>query len=430
LNKFESVGLNPAGVLSLIFFLMPAIGAISSKAMVPLILAGLLIFIGAHMLRGIPKLKPPLILTAGLSVLVLWSTLSLIWAPLSRPNDWLILSLAGILIAGLVFLGWVPVLNKDERRRAEIWFLAGYGVANLIFLFEAITSSWISRQVRGLEWIDIIGIDTVGQNLEAFLSNGVVILVLLTWPAIIVLNRRKKWRWSIVALISVSGIAVHIGHSASLLAIFAGLFAWGIARFSRNFAAKSIAATFIILVVSMPFLVGGILDPAGIRHFANSNIGRKMPSSVVPRLTIWEFAAKRSMERPVLGWGLNSSRIMPGGGDKVIILDDGKGKISEKQIYYNESKLPLHPHNQALQVWLELGGVAAIFAALFGGAIIFRLSRASIAEAPVFGLITSYLTFALSSFGAWQNWWIATLFLIAIIWRSVCHDPDPAPRSA
>jgi len=408
---------------------MPAIGAISSKAMVPLILAGLLVFIGAHTLRGIPKLKPPLVLTAGLSVLVLWSTLSLIWAPISRPNDWLILSLAGIFVTGLIFLSLVPMLNGGERRQTENWFLTGYGAANLIFLFEAITSSWLSRRVRGLEWADVIGIYTVGQNLEAFLSNGIVILVLLTWPAVTILNRRNKWGWIIVALASVQGVAIYFGHSASLLAIYAGMFAWGMAWISRNFAAKSIAAAFIILVVSMPFLVGIILDPAGIRIFANSDIGRKVPSSIVPRLSIWEFAAKKSMERPMLGWGLNSSRIMPGGGDKVIILDDRGGNSQRKQIYYNESKLPLHPHNQALQIWLELGGVAAIFVAFFGGIIIFRLSVVSIAEAPLFGLITSYLTFALSSFGAWQNWWIATLFLIAVIWRSLCHDPDPTVRS-
>ena len=221
---------------------MPVIGAISSKAMVPLMLVALLFLVGAQKFRGLPKLKPPLILTAGLSVLIIWSALSLIWAPVAQPNDWRIMPLGGMFVAGLVFLGIVVLPKPADRPQMESWFLAGYAMANLIFLFEAITVSWISRQVRGFEWIDVIGINSGGQNLEAFLSNGIVILVLLFWPAATILNRRGKWGWTIAALASLPWIAVNFGHSASLLAITAGLFAWGMARFSRKFTAKSISS--------------------------------------------------------------------------------------------------------------------------------------------------------------------------------------------
>ena len=397
--------------------------------MVLLMLAALLFLVGAQKFRGLPKLKPPLILTAGLSVLIIWSALSLIWAPIARPNDWLILPLGGMFVVGLVFLGIVTVPKFADRPQMEGWFLAGYAMANLIFLFEAITASWISRQVRGFEWIDVIGINSGGQNLEAFLSNGIVILVLLFWPAATILNRRGKWGWTIAALASLPWIAVNFGHSASLLAITAGLFAWGMARFSRKFTAKSIVASFTILMIATPFLVGQILDASKIHKIANSDFGRSMPSSVVPRLSIWEFTARQSNERPVLGWGLNSSRILPGGGEKAIIYDERVGNGQQNQLH-NESNLPLHPHNQALQIWLELGGVAAVIIAIFGGVILDRFSVAGIAEAPLFGLITSYFVFAFSSFGAWQNWWIAALFLIAVIWKTLCREPVSVPGSA
>ena len=397
--------------------------------MVPLMLVALIFLVGTQKFRGLPKLKPPLILTAGLSVLIIWSALSMIWAPIARPNDWLILSLGGMFVGGLVFLGIVTIPKSADRPQMESWFLAGYAMANLIFLFEAITVSWISRQVRGFEWIDVIGINSGGQNLEAFLSNGIVILVLLFWPAATILNRRGKWGWKIAALASLPWIAVNFGHSASLLAITAGLFAWGMARFSRKFTAKSIVASFTILMIATPFLVGQILDTSKIHRIANSDFGRSMPSSVVPRLSIWEFTARKSKERPVLGWGLNSSRILPGGGEKAIIYDERVGNGQQNQLH-NESNLPLHPHNQALQIWLELGGVAAVIIAIFGGVILDRFSVAGIAEAPLFGLITSYFVFAFSSFGAWQNWWIAALFLIAVIWKTLCREPVSVPGSA
>ena len=75
--------------------------------MVPLLLVALILLIGARKLRGLPKLRPPLILTAGLSVLIFWSALSMIWAPIARTGDVLILSLAGMFIAGLICLGLV-----------------------------------------------------------------------------------------------------------------------------------------------------------------------------------------------------------------------------------------------------------------------------------------------------------------------------------
>jgi len=368
------------------------------------------------------KLKLPKVLTASLLTLLFWSALGLVWAPVARQDDWLILSLSGILIAGLVFMGFVPTPPTDERRRMQNWFLAGFGLANLIMLFELITLGWISRKVRKLEWFDVIGEGGGGENIESFLSNGIVILVLLTWPAATVMNQRRKWGWTFAAIFCVSWFAIYFGHSASLLAIIAGLLAWGIARFSRFFAAKLIAVAFTISVITAPLLVIQFLDASKIHQFANSDFGRSMPSSIVPRLSIWEFVARKSMKRPVLGWGLNSSRIMPGGGEKAIIYDEriGNGKI---KILHIESKLPLHPHNQALQIWLELGGVAAVLVAIFGGIIIFRFSIASKVEAPIFGLITSYLVYSYSSFGAWQNWWIATLFLVAVIWQTLCLDP-------
>ena len=425
LANFKSVRFEPVGVLSLTFFLMPAIGAISSKAMVPLFLATLLLLLGAHKLSGMTKFRPPVILTVGLSVLIIWSALSLIWAPFARPGDWLILSLAGMFVAGSVFLGFVPTLSRDDRRQTENWFLAGYGTANLIFLFEAATTSWISRQVRGLEWNDVIGVESSGENLEAFLSNGIVILALLVWPAITITLRRRQWALTILTLVMVFGFAIYFKHAASLLAVTAGLCASGLARFSRVLTARLLALGFVFMVLASPFLMGQLTRSMDLHRLANSDLGRALPQSVIPRLFIWDFAAQKSLQRPLLGWGMNASRRIPGGGEKFIVYDEKVGNGKTKELYH-DSLLPLHPHNQALQIWLELGGVGAVIVALFGGMFLFRLGALKATEAPLFGMLVSYLTFALSSFGAWQNWWIATSFLIAVIWRALGRESPAA----
>src|SRR6185436_143672 len=67
-------------------------------------------------------------------------------------------------------------------------------------------------------------------------------------------------------------------------------------------------------------------------------------SSVAHRLCIWQFVGARIAEKPLLGWGLDSSRSIPGG--EVECVDEGPS-------------ISLHPHDAALQVWLELGIVGA-----------------------------------------------------------------------
>ena len=70
-------------------------------------------------------------------------------------------------------------------------------------------------------------------------------------------------------------------------------------------------------------------------------------------------------QRPLLGWGLDTSRAIPGGTDlrpiHYIV------PWSDKPITHPDQNLPLHPHNAALQIWLELGlfGVIAFMFAVW-----------------------------------------------------------------
>ena len=85
------------------------------------------------------------------------------------------------------------------------------------------------------------------------------------------------------------------------------------------------------------------------------------------RLLIWSFAGDRIAERPLIGWGLDASRAIPGGDDP---------------IRPGESWMPLHPHNAALQLWLELGVPGAVLFALLAALALARLAARSMA-APV-----------------------------------------------
>jgi O-antigen ligase len=135
-----------------------------------------------------------------------------------------------------------------------------------------------------------------------------------------------------------------------------------------------------------------------------------LPGSTHHRLVIWRFTAERIAERPFLGWGFDGSRSVPGGDE-----DLGVG----------ETALPLHPHNAALQWWLELG----LPGAAIGAAFLLALVRAIVRDLPdrpsaaaALGLLVSGTVVANVSYGIWQGWWLAALALSAALMVAVAND--------
>ena len=118
------------------------------------------------------------------------------------------------------------------------------------------------------------------------------------------------------------------------------------------------------------------------------------------------------MEKPLLGWGLRTSRILPGGDDKynIVIVREN----SSRQVVSRDFFIPLHPHNLFLQVWLELGALGALAFALAGAIFIIRIERLSTHKSRsgwIIGAIVTLMVYGQISFGVWQNWWIAGQFL-------------------
>jgi O-antigen ligase len=144
-----------------------------------------------------------------------------------------------------------------------------------------------------------------------------------------------------------------------------------------------------------------------------------LPQSALHRLEMWEFVAGRIEERPLLGYGLDGSRVLPGAAEPYRL---GGGQV-----------MGLHPHNAPLQIWVELGLPGAAFAgfALF---VIFRrigaAARSRSCAAAGIGAGVTALTIASLSFGIWQTWWLASLVLAApltaVVSRGIASTPQPA----
>lgn len=152
--------------------------------------------------------------------------------------------------------------------------------------------------------------------------------------------------------------------------------------------------------------------------------------SLQHRLLIWDFAIRKIDERPVLGWGLDAARDMPEG--KALVADrltaEGAdiGQLAPSVAEWAQN-LPLHPHNAALQVRLELGlpGALLFFGGLCWAALrLVRTVRPVAATAA--GLLVSVATVWMISYGAWQTWWLSMVILAVagtmLLRRAISQD--------
>ncbi len=183
----------------------------------------------------------------------------------------------------------------------------------------------------------------------------------------------------------------------------------------RPVVAAIALATSMITVLAAPLTFARLERLPGLGATADS-----VKISAGHRLLIWSFAGDRIAERPLTGWGLDSSRAMPGGDDP---------------IRPGETWMPLHPHNAALQVWLELGapGAAlfAVLAAIFWGAFA-RVEWAPLFAAAAGASLTIAFIGCFATYGIWQEWWLGTLsfslFLVLVMARVVAGAAASATK--
>jgi O-antigen ligase len=133
--------------------------------------------------------------------------------------------------------------------------------------------------------------------------------------------------------------------------------------------------------------------------------------SALHRLLIWRFVSERIGERPWLGWGMDASRELPGG------KADVAEALSEPVIVPGSMALPLHPHNALLQWRVELGLPGLLLCLAIVAGILWRIARSGTRALIAARLASAAagLTIALLGYGAWQAWWLSSLWLAAAL---------------
>ncbi len=158
----------------------------------------------------------------------------------------------------------------------------------------------------------------------------------------------------------------------------------------------SMISTYTFLIVS-PILYAYLVSPA--RVLDSPYFTWILNRSFFHRFLAWEFYSKKFFEQPLLGWGLDSSRF-----------------LWENSRIVEEYDNTLHPHNNSLQAYVELGLGGGILYALFFASLFWmveknvkdRLSVAVCNATLIFAFVEAEVTHNL-----WRNYWLSLLTLTA-----------------
>ena len=256
------------------------------------------------------------------------------------------------------------------------------------FLNDALLYRWLSDRINDPE----VALSRYNRVTSA--------LVLFVWPVSYWAYQRGN-KVVAISLIIVTFCAALLSHSNSALVVSVLVPIIAIlGYFLPTFVFWSGFFSLSIFALSSPFIFVSLLN--WIKPFSNS-----IPPSTLDRIEIWHRSAVAVFEAPWFGYGIGITRYLP-----------LQQELTEKYKYHVTPTT--HPHNAAIQLWLELGVIGlSIFLLLLCFAVqpLKRVpsSCLGIALAVAVGVIFTSLV----SFGFWQETWLGIIGLVVICFKVV-----------
>jgi len=384
--------LDAVALLFLPILTMASLGA------APLAIVAEISALGLILRRGEPGLRALGLPAIFLGLLLLWGALSAIWSIHPMRSLEVAGRLCGLWVGGLALIAAADRLAHPLR--LLVCALIGAGAAMLLVIVELAT--------RGL----LSGLLYRHPYFPSGLNRGAVALAILLLPALATAIRLRRPVVGAAAGLAMTAIVYALKATIAKAILPVAIVAGCLMLSARRGTVRIAALATILIVLTAPLTFSQLAEVPGLLDRAYA-----FKESAGHRLEIWNFVGKRIAERPVLGWGLDASRAIPGG-DQPIRPGD------------NEKWLPLHPHNAALQLWLELGLPGAVLLASLAALLWLRLDRVDyppLFVAAIGGSLLAAMIAAFGSYDIWHEWWIGALslllFLVCVM-GSVCRDAD------
>ena len=389
-----------AALLGVAFAVAGPVIALAPLGMAPLLFAAAVLAVGAQRIQSGGWPSPPgraLIL----SLLFLgWCALSLIWA-LDRPSGARkLVDMVAVFASLLMLLGLAKRLDFRQRQGLAKALAIGAIVGLLLLGIETAFGFPLYRLVMGNDNPKLKDLLLSKRSVDA--------VPLLVWPAALAFERLGRAWFGVILAVAFAAASFALTTASSTMAMILSLLvlaiAWWRVAGARFLIGAGVLAAFALI------LPGAILvyDHFGKGQALFGELNASHQYSGGHRLEIWHFAAVNTLDRPIIGHGINASRFIPNNGAVSAFQPPDKPVIT------------LHPHDAFLQIWLELGLVGVVLvAALLLSAL--RETRRWTEGANRFVLAggVAALVIAGLAFGIWQTWWMATLAFDAVAFAAL-----------
>lgn len=364
--------------------LAPLIAVTVPRGLAPLMIAGSVIGILLHRLDTGRWPAPPVRWLVILGCFLAYGALTALWS--IRPGRSLhqVWELGYALVPAMLLAAAAVRAPLPDGRRAGL-LVTAYAAAVILLMLDLLHGLPVYRLMRG-------GVPHDPELYGSLINRNMVAMAALCWPVCQVFWLRRQW--AATALLPVGMIVLVTGgeSESAMVGLLIGLVTLAAAMaaptFIRHLLGVGVVVTFFATIPAMEYLYSLDLIDRG-----------DLPFSFLHRIEIWHYASNLVFERPLLGWGLDSSRSLA----ENVFVDRGG---------YSFPVLPLHPHNAILQIWLELGFVGVCFGIAAGLTILRDIGTLPRDSQPIaLAAFAGMLAMISVAYGIWQVWWLGALFL-------------------
>lgn len=331
---------------------------------------------------------------------IAWAAASVAWSEARGTSLFMLGEFLLPIAAALVLAVTLP---RRMPRAAPTVLVCATAFACVVVNFELATDTAWRR------WL--------GVRFDPFIFNRPVLTFLtVSVPVLWLLSRTGQRRAAALLTALLAGTALSSNSGAAVLGLTVGAATYALARWAAPRNAVATAGGLLLAAIALAPVTGDLLHgvlPTRV-HDAMASANSRA------RVDIYRTFGAATALHPMAGAGFGVS---PRYGDTTA--------AARLPPHLREMASVGHPHNAALQIWVELGLIGALLAAVVAGLVLRGLAGLPPRRlAPRLALMVGAAAVALVGHGAWQGWWAAALGAAVVWFRFADRVLGEAPPAA
>ena len=357
----------------------------------------------------------------------LWLFGTTLWAP--DTSRGLISAMKFLGSWSIIFCMCIGALHLNQRTAEKVLVFLSISLSVVIFLLvsDLVSNGMVSFLLFKRKYIPLYGFFWFKPTVT-LVTLGVLVLSCKCWAL-------EKKALSVTMVISIFFMAIMLNSKTLAIAIPFSLLSAAFLASCGKHRVKVLVCTLFFSTIILVGSIGNTFKAEDVSHSLPENnyptdnrkflekllqsdnsaytktltiIQHSAIVSLIHRAHIWEYSVDKIKKKPFHGWGLGASRYI---GNKKTVMDP-------KRIIFGEL-LPLHSHNFALQVWLEIGLVGYLILLILVYIILSKADQALRAShferVFLLTILLICITLWYLNYGAWTSWWLHQLgFIIAM----------------